>query len=64
MIPLREFRAYSLDGTVHTTKVAQVLHQSKLYGKVAKTKKVHIKFGLESARRCGRLSCLEEGSKL
>ena len=38
--PLRELQAFvaEMGETVHTTTVAQVLHQSQLYGRVAKTK--------------------------
>lgn len=40
VIPLKEFQATTIEmgETVHTTTVAHVLHQSKLWGKVTKRK--------------------------
>lgn len=52
VIPLKEFQPSTLDlgDGVHTATTGWFLHQSKLYGKVAKRIKAHIKSQLEFAR--------------
>ena len=53
MTTLKEFQASAADvgETLHTTTVARVLHQSKLYGREPLLKKNHIKYRLWFAKR-------------
>ena len=53
MTTLKELQASAAEmrETLHTTTVARVLHQSKLYGREPLLKKTHIKYRLEFAKR-------------
>ena len=53
MTTLKELQASAAEmgETLHTTTVARVLHQSKLYGREPLLKKTHIKYRLQFAKR-------------
>ena len=53
MTTLKELQASAAEmgETLHTTTVARVFHQSKLYGREPLLKKTHIKYRLEFAKR-------------